>query len=68
MGNICSLCISSNKIHPIVKKKNKSKIFKISTKKSLKKKFKSERKSKSKSKYVIIPQESNNNIYSDTRI
>ena len=66
MGNICSLCISSNKIHPIVKKKNKSKIFKISTKKSLKKKFKSKR--KSKSKYVIIPQESINNIYSDTRI
>ena len=40
MGNICSLCISSNKIHPIVKKKNKSKIFKISTKKSLKKNLK----------------------------
>ena len=64
MGNICSLCLSSNKIHPIVKKKNKSKIFKISTKKSLKKKFKIKR----KSKYVIIPQESINNIYSDTRI
>ena len=58
MGNICSLCISTNKIHPIQYKK-KSK--KISFKKKSKKKSK-------KSNYVIIPQETINNIYSQTQI
>ena len=60
MGNTCSLCISSNKIHPIkIKKKFK--------KKSFKKKSNIKRKSK-KSKYVIIPHEAINNIYSQTQI
>ena len=65
MGNTCSLCISSNKIHPIQYKK-KSKTF--SFKKYKKNSFKKKTKKSKKSKYVIIPQQSINNIYSKTQI
>lgn len=65
MGNSFTLCFSSsNKIYPI--KKNKSKKSKKS-KKISKKKSKKSKKSKH-SNYIVIPQQSINNIYYETQV